>query len=269
MSLPNFSRLVLHDDEATTESRLSDLTLNQQDTAEKLARSWKDRLFAGRDAKRYEIAKKERKEREDKDKKMLAERAAERNASERLEKLNQFRVYANALLPHWEHLAKWVKVTGTGPWYAISRVQKDLHPAWMYLLLGLKSRGDVFTEGMDADQFPSWLELTSSLEAAEAELLSKGGIPMPPDMKNFYREMKKRIEDKYVPRDTEDDYHVNIEDLRRMITTDPTWGEWLSYQYKWFKAANERAIREEERRMIRKYAHRVIEDNYPFELGNA
>ena len=193
---------------STTESRLSDLTLNQQDTAEKLARSWKDRLFAGRDAKRYEIAKKERKEREDKDKKMLAERAAERNASERLEKLNQFRVYANALLPHWEHLAKWVKVTGTGPWYAISRVQKDLHPAWMYLLLGLKSRGDVFTEGMDAPLL-SWLSLQARWKPRRQNCCQS--ILMPPDMKNFCHEMKKRIEDKYVPRDTEDDYHVNIE----------------------------------------------------------
>ena len=33
------------------------------------------------------------------------------------------------------------------------------------------------------------------------------------------------------------------------------------------QVANERAIREEERRMIRGYAHRVIEDNYPFELA--
>lgn len=280
MSLPNFSRLSLHDDEATTESRLSDLTLNQQDTAGKkseqqgpglqgLVRSSLERVKERRAAELSKQAKKAREQREDEYKKILMEVAAERQTREELEKLDEFRVYAKALLPHWENLARWTKRTGTGPWYNIRAVVTKLDPAWMYLLLGLKSSEDVWKEGMEADQSPTWQELTRSLEAAEAALSSEGGIPMPSPMKGFYRMMKQRIQEKYVPMDTEGERNINLEELRHMITEDPTWGEWLRYQYLWFNAARERATRAEEERVRQKYAGRAIRDMYALEeLGN-
>jgi hypothetical protein len=153
----------------------------------------------------------------------------------------ELQAYATKLFPHWYDL--------------------NLDPAWMHLLLGLDSKDEVPQEVVQKNEVVTWGKLTSALEDARARLNSKG-VPMPASIIENYQKMKQHIQNNWVPKGAEYWHDMTIEQLWRMINTNPTWTEWAKYQYNRTAAESQRRAAEKYQDYLQQRRPEKVEDDY-------